>query len=115
MDLDRLRFPNRGQGNGRGHINATQTNTQPTPAGLCFQGNQPGHFARDCPQCRTQNHTADWALTSQVSEWVPIDDNSMIAPENKVEMAKAYFMGLSDKERVQVASQIGDTQDLPST
>jgi len=57
---------------------------------------------------------ADWALTSQVSEWVPIDDNLTIAPKNKVETAKAYFMGLSDEERVQVASQIGDTQDFPS-
>jgi len=37
-----------------------------------------------------------------------------VAPENKVEMAKAYFMGLSDEEQVQVASQIGDTQDFPS-
>jgi len=37
-----------------------------------------------------------------------------MAPENKVETAKAYFMGLSDEEQVQVASQIGDTQDFPS-
>jgi len=114
MDLDRSRFPNRGRGNGRGRINATQTNPRTAPVGLCFQCNQPGHFAQDCPQRQTQNRTADWAQTSQTSEWVPIDDNSTVAPENKVETAKAYFMGLSDEERVQVASQIGDTQDFPS-
>jgi len=33
----------------------------------------------------------------QVSEWVPIDDNSTTAPENKVETAKAYFMWLQSQ------------------
>jgi len=37
-----------------------------------------------------------------------------VAPENKVEAATAYFMGLNDEERVQVATKIGDTQDFPS-
>jgi len=39
---------------------------------------------------------------------------STVAPEDKVETAKAYFLGLTNEERGQVASQLGDTQDFPS-
>jgi len=41
---------------------------------------------------------ADWASSLQAPEWVPIDDTLMVAPEDKVETAKAYFLGLTDKE-----------------
>ena len=61
-----------------------------------------------------ENRTADWAATSQIQEWVPINDMSTVAPEDKVETTKAYFLGLTDEERGQVASQLGDTQDFPS-
>ena len=69
---------------------------------------------RDCPQQRTENRTANWASNSQLQEWVLIDDTSTVAPEDKVETAKAYFLGLTNEERGQVASQLGDTQDFPS-
>jgi len=49
-----------------------------------------------------------------MQEWVPIDDTSTVAPEDKVETTKAYFMGLTDEERGQVATQLGDTQNFPS-
>ena len=39
---------------------------------------------------------------------------STVAPKDKVEMAKAYFLGLTNEERGQVTMQLGDSQDFPS-
>jgi len=51
----------------------------------------------------------------QAPEWVPIDDTSTANPEDKIETAKVYFLGLTNKERGQVTTQLGNLQDFPST
>jgi len=36
-------------------------------------------------------------------------------PENRIDTAKAYFTALTEEERTQVADELGNLSDFPST
>jgi len=78
-----------------------------------------GHFARDCPQRRpqAQGRVTEWTEQIHTPEQVPIDDTatSVPPPESRIDTAKAYFAALTDEERTQVADELGNSSDFPST
>ena len=47
----------------------------------------------------------------------PIDDTAMTVPpaESRIDTAKAYFAALTEDERTQVAEELGNSSDFPST
>jgi len=68
------------------------------------------------PQNRTQSRVMEWTKQTHVPDKFPIDDTSTIAPpEDRVAIAKAYFMGLNEDERSQVSDDLGNSSDFPST
>ena len=115
MDLSRTQG-NRGQGPRRFQNYAAST--APLTRGNCFNCNQPGHFAHNCPQKRQKARAAaaqTWQMDNgQASTVVPDyeEDNT-----SRVDVAIAAFMALSLDERNSLASTIGgregEEQDFP--
>ena len=78
-----------------------------------------GHFARDCPQRRpqAQGRVTEWTEQVPLPDKFPIDDTATTVPptESRIDTAKAYFAALTDEERTQVADELGNSSDFPST
>jgi len=122
MDLDHSQASSRGGRPMRGRVaqgrnpqNPLRTATNNT---VCFQCRQMGHFARDCPQhqAQSQSRVTDWTEQIHAPNKFPIDDTSTNAPpKDRVSAAKVYFMALTEEERSQVSSDLGNSSDFPST
>ena len=110
MDLSRTQG-NRKQGPRRLQNRATITNSP--VKGRCFGCNQPGHFARNCPQKREKTQ-ADAAQNWRANNGQTPAKEQKKHKEDKpsgIEAAVAAFTTLSQDEKSTLASTIGSIED----
>src|SRR5712691_3544258 len=125
MDLNRTRAPNwRGRGGNPSCGRAAQTSNTPrnnTPL-VCFQCNQEGHFACNCPQRRQQRPQGGYRANQNLIDWNEDDayfssnqGGHVEEPErDQISQLKAQICGLSLEDTNRLADEMGDSEDFPS-
>ena len=125
MDLDRTRAPNwRGRGGNPSRGRAAQTsNSQRNNTPLtCFQCNQEGHFARNCPQRRPQRPQGGYRANQNLIDWNEDDayfssnqgGHTEEPDRDQISQLKAQIRGLSLEDTNRLADEMGDSEDFPS-
>jgi zinc knuckle protein len=79
------------------------------PRGPCFECSQMGHFAQNCPQ---KPRRANINLIDFQEEGP--SDNNIMPTRNKVALIKEQLTKMTDKEREQLAKEMGVAEDFPT-
>jgi Retrotransposon gag protein/Zinc knuckle len=99
MDVDRTKAGP----SSRGRAILTQPRQQSRSI-LCFQCNQPGHIARNCPQRKTQASLIDWNDDETVTE----------EPKDKVAWMEEQLRSLTLEESSTLGERMRERQDFHS-